>query len=163
MKKLFLTFILTISMIFISVNESYSQASLGVNAGYSWLSGIVGAEVEIGHVSGGFGYMPTSMPGSGEPVSSISWFVTYQDAVFQESSGYYIGFGQALKGYREETSYNGGAWTDAVVAPIWIGMVGYKYNWDAGLNMKWGVGYGWCEYAGTFLWEITIGYKIGLD
>lgn len=108
------------------------------------------------------GWMPTSMPGSGDAVTSISWFVTYQDAVFQESSGYYVSIGSASAGYRYEVSYNGGSWTDDVVANMWIGMIGYKYNWYSGLNMKAGLGYGWCEYAGVFTWEVSVGWQFGL-
>ena len=162
MKKLIFTFIMVIAMIFAINTETKAQTSFGVNAGYSWLTGMVGPELEVGHWSVGMGYMPTSMPGSGDPITSISWFVTYQDAVFKESSGYYVAFGQAMNGYRAQTSYNGGAYGSDVTASMLIGMIGYKYNWYSGLNLKGGVGYGWCEYAGVFAWEVTLGYKFGL-
>lgn len=162
MKKLLLGLI-TLTLLFATNIESKAQVSLGINTGYSWLTGVVGGELEVGHFTGGFGYMPTSMPGSGDPITSISWFISYQDAVFQESSGYYVSFGQAMKGYRAQTSYNGGAYGDDLTAPMFIGMIGYKYNWYSGLNLKGGVGYGWCEYAGVFAWEITLGYKFGLN
>jgi len=163
MKKLLLSLVMALSLLLVTNIDTQAQLSLGVNAGYSWLTGMVGPELEVGHWSVGMGYMPTSMPGSGEPLTSISWFVTYQTAVFQESSGYYVGLGSASAGYRSEYSYNGGSWTDGTVANMWIAMVGYKYNWYSGLNLKGGVGYGWCEYAGVFTWEVTLGYKFGLN
>ena len=123
---------------------------------------MVGAELEAGHWGVGMGYMPTTMPGSGESLTSISWFVTYQDAVFQESSGYYVSIGQALEGYRSEYNYNSTGWTDGTTAPMWIAMAGYKYNWYSGLNLKAGCGVGWCEYATVFTWEATLGWKFGL-
>jgi len=136
--------------------------SLGFNAGYSWLQGVIGAELEYGNWAVGGGYYPAKMPGSGESVASISWFVTYQSAVFQKSSGYYASIGMASAGYRYQESWNGGSWGNDIIAPMWIGMIGYKYNWYSGLNLKGGVGYGWCEYAGVFTWEVTLGYKFGL-
>jgi hypothetical protein len=163
MKKLFLSLAMAFALLFAVNTESKAQVSLGINTGYSWLSGVVGGELDAGHWGVGVGWMPTSMPGSGESLTSISWFVTYSDAIFKESSGYYVTVGQALKGYREEYSYNGGSYGDGITAAMWIGMVGYKYNWYSGLNLKGGVGYGWCEYAGSVAWECTLGYQFGLN
>jgi len=161
MKKLFLSLAMIVALLFAVNTESKAQVSFGINAGYSWLSGVVGAELDVGHWGFGAGWMPTQMPGSGTSINSISWFVTYTDGLFKESSGYYVSIGSASQGYRSETSYNGGSWTDGVTNPMWIGMIGYKYNWYSGLNMKAGGGIGWCEYATVFTWEWTIGYSFG--
>jgi len=140
---------------------SYGQSAFTVQGGYSWTMGMVGAEYQIGHAAVGAGYMPTSMPGSGESLSSYSAYFAWTGYDYDES-GYYISLGFASAGYRYQASYNGGAWTDGVVLPMGIVNIGYKLQWYSGLNIKGEVGYGWCSEAGVFTWGLTAGWTFGI-
>jgi len=155
MKKLLLliTLILSISVL------SYSQSmSLTAQGGYSWLNGVVGVEYQVGKIALSGGWFPAKMPGSKEIVSSFSGAVTFYGGNWNRSS-YYISGGVASAGYREEVSYNGGAWTDRIVAPMYIVMLGYKGS-VGNTNAKLGFGYGWCDYGSAFTWELTIGWVL---
>lgn len=148
-------------VIFAFTTLSFSQSAFTVQGGYSWLNGVVGAEYQMGHIAISAGYYPAKMPGSGDPIASFSGAVTWYDGLWSES-GYYASIGFASAGYRHETSYNGGAWGSDIVSPMTIGMIGYKYGSYTGYNMKLGFGYGWCDQASTFTWELTIGYSFGM-
>lgn len=160
MKKVLLSIVMTLALLFATNINTNAQIAGNVQGGYSWLNGVVGAELLLGHIGVSTGYFPAKMPGSGESIASISWAVTYYGGLWDES-GYYGSIGMASAGYRAQTSYNGGAYGSDVVAPMWIAMVGYKYGSYSGFNLKGGVGYGWCEYAGVFTWEITLGFAFG--
>ena len=140
---------------------SFSQGAFTVQGGYSWTMGMIGGEYQLGHGAVGAGWMPTTMPGSGESLNSFSAYFAWTGYDYDES-GYYISLGFASAGYRAQTSYNGGAWTDGVVAPMGIVNFGYKLQWYSGLNLKGEVGYGWCEYAGVFTYGITAGWTFGM-
>ena len=144
MKKLMLTLAMVMALIFAVNMESKAQdetpVTVGINAGWSYLHGIVGGELKVGHWSAGGGYTPA---GSG------SWFVTYSDAIARVSSGYYVSFGQAINGL---VDYYGYYYNGMIV------MGGYEVNWYNGLNMKGGLGYMWND-GGVFTWELTLGYQ----
>jgi len=157
MRKLLVLF----SLIFALSISSFAQQAFTVQGGYSWTMGMVGAEYQYGHLAIGAGYMPTSMPGSGESLSSFSAYGAWTGYDYDES-GYYLSLGFASAGYRSQMNYGGSGWTDDVVSPMGIVNLGYKLQWYSGLNLKGEVGYGWCEYAGVFTWGVTAGWTFGL-
>ena len=157
MKKLILLF----SLIFALSISTFAQQAFTVQGGYSWTMGMVGAEYQINHIAVGAGYMSTTMPGSGDPLSSFSAYFALTGYEWDES-GFYASLGFASKGYRYQASYNGGSWTDDIVSPMGIVNLGYKLQWYSGLNLKGEVGYGWCQYAGVVTYGLTVGWSFGL-
>lgn len=159
MKKIFSIFI----MLFAITTLNFAQPSggaLNVQGGYSWSNGVIGAELQAGHLAFSLGYFPTKMPGSNEPLSSISGNFTWYGGNWNESS-YYASVGVASAGYRSQMNYNNGGWSNDVVSPMTIFMIGYKGCVD-NLNMKIGGGYGWCDYANSWTFELTVGWAIPL-
>jgi len=155
MKKLLLliAFILSFSLL------SYSQSSaFSVYGGYSWVNGAIGAEYQFGSMAISGGWFPTVMPGSNERISSFSGALTYYGGNW-DNSAYYATIGVATAGYREQTSYNSGVWTDDVISPMTIVMAGYKGTYKT-THCKLGFGYGWCNYGDAWTWEFTIGWTL---
>lgn len=159
MKKLLLVLAMTFTMLFAVNTETEAQSALYVQGGYSWLEGVVSVGGQVGYWGGMIGYFPAKMPGDGTTVAGICWDITWYNSKWYES-GMYASIGMNSAGYRYQASYNGGSWTDNVVEPMWIGMLGYKYGSDL-LYLKGGVGYGWNSHATAFTYEITIGFAIG--
>ena len=164
MKKL----ILFLSLIFALSISAFSQTDLSLWGGYSWTStGVVGLEAQYGNFSVSGGYFPAKMPGSGDPISSFSAALTYYGKTneFLNSHGgalgacYYGSFGIASAGYRYQANYGGSGWTDDIVEPMFIGMIGVK-SYVNKWQFKLGAGYGWCDYANAFTWEIGLGYAL---
>jgi len=163
MKKI----VLLLSLIFALSISAFSQTDLSVWGGYSWLNGVVGAEVQYGNFGVSAGYFPAKMPGSGDPISSFSaavtWYGKNNDYLNNHSGAlgacYYGSFGFASAGYRSQISYNGGAYGSDVVEPMLIGMLGVK-SYVNKWQFKLGAGYGWCDYAGVFTWEIGLSYAL---
>ena len=159
MKKLVLTFLMAIGLLFAINTETNAQSAIGVQGGYDWLEGNVALVGQTGHFGGTLGTFFAKMPGSGDPVTGLCWSVSYNTGMYYES-GYYTSIGMNSVGYRAEYSYNGGAWTDDVVEPMWIWMLGYRYGSD-NLYLKGGAGYGWNEHAGSVTWGISLGWMFG--
>jgi len=163
MKKL----ILLLSLIFALSFSSFAQTDISVGGGYSWLQGVANVEAQFGHFGIGAGYFPAKMPGSGDPISSFSAAVTWYgktNEFLNNHSGalgacYYGSIGFASAGYRSQISYNGGAYGSDVVQPMTIGMLGVK-SYAGKFSFKLGAGYGWCEYAGVFTWEVGLQYAL---
>lgn len=172
MKKLLLVLGLVLAML-LPTNDVNAQVGFSLNGGYSWINGVIGAEVFIGDYVGlSTGWMPTSMPKSGEKLSSWGFGISgYQSSIYE--NGTYASFGIASKGYRyEETrseyttiyNYNTGRYENDYTSssyeetqPMSILMVGYRWGWGDGTTLKAGVGYGWCEQASAISFEIIIG------
>jgi len=157
MKKLLLSFI----ALFAIATLSFSQSAFTVQGGYSWTMGMIGAEYQLGQSAIGTGWMPTTMPGSGESLNSFSAYYAWTGYEYDES-GYYLSLGFASAGYRSQVNYNSGGWTDDVVAPMGIVNLGYKAQWYSGLNLKGEVGFGWCEHAKVFTYGLTVGWTLGM-
>lgn len=164
MKKI----LVLLSLMFALSITAYSQTDFSIWGGYSWTStGVVGAEAQFGNIGISGGYYPAKMPGSGERISSFSAAVTWygkNNEFLDNHSGalgacYYGSVGIASAGYRHQTSYNSGAWTDDVVAPMTILMFGVK-SYASKWQFKIGAGYGFCSYGDAFTWEIGIGYAL---
>lgn len=160
--------ILTLLVAFFAVATlSYAQSDFSLWGGYSWVNGVVGAEYQYNKFGVSAGYYPAKMPGSGDRVSSFSAAFTFygkDNEYLDNHSGalgacYYATIGFASAGYRSQVSYNGGSWTDDVVSPMTIAMVGVK-SYASKWQFKLGCGMGWCEYATAFTWEIGFGYAL---
>jgi hypothetical protein len=157
MKKVLLTICLSLMLIIMSttVNAQSTPFSLNVQGGYSWLNGVVGAEAQFGKIGLSGGWMPCKMPMSGTKVNSIGLAATYYTLpANQEGYSAYISAGVASDGYRYEDS-----WGDEAISPMTIVMIGSKYD-SGDMNCKLGIGYGWCDEAGVFTFEITLGFSL---
>ena len=158
MKKLLaiLVLLLTLSS---STFAQYSEApqvdpfAINVHGGYSWLDGVLGLDMQYNHWGLSGGWMPNHTPLYGTSVPSWSIAGTAYSGYWYENS-LYLSIGVASTGYVVEDSYYG-----YETYPMSIVMGGYKWA-GQNLYMKLGVGYGWCEYAGTWTGEITIGYPL---
>lgn len=153
-KSLILTLIvfLTLSL------SSYSQSStaLNIHGGYSWLNGVVGGEAQFGKFGISGGWMPTSMPITGERVNSYGFAASIYSGGPDETSTWYLSGGVASDGYQYEDSYGYGT-----TSPVTIFMIGTKYNFG-GIYSKLGCGYGWCSdpEIGTFTFEFVLGFTL---
>jgi len=156
MKKILFVLLLMVTSV---LYAQQTPTAFNIQGGYSWLNGVVGAELQYGKVALSGGWMPTKMPVSGDKISSFGVALTYYTRpAGQEGYSYYISGGVASSGYRYEyiSSYG---YRDETVTPITIIMVGYKYD-AGGVNGKLGVGYGWCEEAGAWTFEATLGFTL---
>ena len=161
MKKLIAVLAIVFSLSFVTSNQTIAQGNYGIgaHAGYSWLNGVVGGEIFLHKIGVSGGYMPTSMPGSGDKISNISWAVTYYSEPMYDDS-WYISYGMAMSGYRSEISYDGGDYGSAVIKPMNVVMAGWRLGGYSGWNMKLGLGVGWLPEMTVFTGEITLGYAI---
>ena len=155
MKKFFTLLV----AIFAFATLTQAQSAFNINGGYSWSYGVIGAVYQLGHIGIGGGWMPTSMPGSGEKLNSFSGVITWYGGEWWESC-YYTSLAFASAGYRSQVSYNSGAWTDDVVQGMGIWMFGYKAQYG-NLGMFGGCGVGWCSEATVFNWELGVKYSFG--
>ena len=127
--------------------------AVSVQGGYSWLSGVVGGDVQIGHVGIACGWMPTKMPITGEKLNSIGYSITVYSNYYDENS-LYLSLGGASNGYRYEDSNGYG-----MTSPMTIIMGGFKTGTE-NVNIKLGGGYGWCDFGNAWTLEITLGVKL---
>lgn len=147
---------LMFSLTFFTTHEANAQledtkSAFTVQGGYSWLNGVVGAEIQLYKIGFSGGYFPAKMPLTNDPISSFSFGISYYPRAFDD--GIYLSWGLAGAGYRYETT-NG----DSDVKPMNIVMAGYRF-WAGSLSMKGGAGYGWCSESNTFTGELTLGYS----
>lgn len=162
MKKFLLMMCLTIALLLPSkLNAQMSSAivptpfSFSVVGGYSWLSGVVGGEIQYGKFGVEGGWMPTSMPMSGEKIDSWGLAATYYTLpTGVDGTSFYGSVGVASQGYQYEDS-----WGYESTLPVTIIMIGSKYD-VGGVFFKAGCGYGWCEDLGAFTFEVTLGFKL---
>ncbi len=154
MKKLILTIFVSLSLLLSSMTvNAQSPYAVSVQGGYSWLNGVVGGDLQIGHFGLSGGWMPTKMPMTGEKISSTGFAVSLYSGLYDES-GMYVSLGSASNGYRYEDSNGYGA-----TSPMTILMVGSKTGTDV-VNIKLGLGYGWCDYGKAWTFEATLGIKL---
>lgn len=164
MKKLLLSLIIAFALLFTfgtAETKAQDENGLFIQGGYDWLDGAVAGGVQIGYLRLSVGWFPTKMPGSNESVSGACWTATWEGSKWYES-GYYLSIGQNSAGYRYQASYNGGAWTGDIIEPMTIIMFGYRAATYDGLYLKGGAGYGWCQYASSFTYGISLGYTFGM-
>jgi len=153
------TFLLVLCLMVIMILSSNAQSqpspfALSVHGGYSWLDGVVGGDLQTGLFGLSAGWMPTTMPLSGDPVNSLCAAISIYSGPVTDAYTWYGSFGVASDGYQYEDTY-GGEGTEAV----YIAMVGTRYN-SPKVYLKAGIGYGWNEWAGVWTGEITLGIPL---
>jgi hypothetical protein len=136
-----------------NVKAQSSSYALSVQGGYSWINGVVGGDLQIGHFGIGGGWMPTKMPLSGTNINSIGFHLTYYSSLYNEY-GYYVSVGEATSGFRYEDTWGGES-----TLPMTIIMIGIKSGTD-NLYLKLGGGYGWCDYGNAWTFEATLGIPL---
>ena len=159
MKKLLL--LLLIFFTLGKVNAQYTEPAAPtisprafyVHGGYSWLDGVVGFNFQNNYWGIGFGWMPNSMPLSGERVNSFGMSGVIYSAPYYKDA-LYLKIGVVTNGYIYQDSYG-----YEYLSPMSIIMGGYKFGGET-LALKLGLGYGWCEYGGTWTGEVTLGYAL---
>jgi len=157
MKKVLLFLVMFVSLSMIT--NAQTPMALRVQGGYSWINGVVGGELQIGKFGVSGGWMPCKMPLSGDKISSIGGALTYYTLpADEEGYSYYASVGVASQGYRYELTSSWGYGEEATL-PMTIIMVGYKYD-SGGVNFKLSGGYGWCEEAGAWTFEATLGFTL---
>ena len=157
MKKSLLTICLTLALLLPLNSNAQTPTTFNVTGGYSWLSGVVGGELQIGKFGLSGGWMPTSMPMSGTRINSYGFAGTiYSTKAGETGYSCYLSVGGATQGYRYEDSWGGES-----TAPMTIIMLGSKYD-SGGFYTKAGLGYGWCSdpEVGAFAFEITLGLTL---
>lgn len=155
MKKFLLLVCLTVGLILPSNLSAQTPMSFSVHGGYSWLTGVVGAEAQFGNIGLAGGWMPTKMPMSGERIHSYSGAISYYTLkAGEEGSSFYVTLAEASQGYRYEDSWGGES-----TSPITIVAVGTKYD-TGGVWSKIGVGYGWCDMGSAWTFEISLGFVL---
>lgn len=148
MKK-FLTILI---IIFAFTTLSFAQkSSITVQAGYSYSTGLLGAEYQYGKIGVAAGWIPLRMPESHKFTSSFSAAITAYNSNWN-ASGWYASGAFASKAYLSED----------IVSPMIILGLGYKQYLGSGLSLKGGVGYGWCKYAAYPRLEATVRWTFGL-
>jgi len=155
MKKILLILITLFALSIGSVQsqEIEKSTALYIRGGYSWFTGVVGGELQMGNVGIGGGWMPTKTPLTGQKENAYGICVTYYTGNYNEDS-FYLSGGYIINGYRYENSY-GTYNTDNMIGL----MGGYKIATDI-IDLKGGVGYGFYSDGGTFTAEITLGINI---
>ena len=154
MRKFLLTISLIFAMILLTSNvNAQTSWALSGQGGYSWINGVVGGDLQIGHFGVGAGWMPTKMPLSGDKISSIGFQLSLYSAKYNEF-GYYVSLGTASNGYRYQDT-RGGEQTE----PMTIVMAGVKSGTDV-VYFKLGGGYGWCDQGKAWTFEATLGINL---
>lgn len=154
MKKILLTIAILLA-ISCSMINSQTPMSLSASGGYSWLTGVLGAEAQIGNIGLSAGWMPTKMPISKEKINSYSFAVSYYTLkTGQEGYSGYLTLAESTQGYRYEDSWGGES-----TMPILIFGGGVKYDTD-GVWSKLGIGYGWCDLGNAWTFEFTLGFVL---
>jgi hypothetical protein len=155
MRKLLIVSLLTILLSLNLIAQiSPTATSFSIHGGYSWLNGVVGAELQSGCIGISAGWMPTSMPMSGNKVNSFSGALTVYGGQPTEPLLCYLSGGIASAGYQYEDSYGYGK-TDQVI----IFMAGLKFKLGTFYG-KLGAGYGFCSEADSFTLEGLIGIPL---
>lgn len=131
-----------------------SPFAFSVHGGYSWLDGVIGADFQSGLLGISGGWMPTTMPISGTRINSTGIALSLYSNPPTESSAFYLSIGVNSHGYRYEDSFG-----NAQSKSMAIVMGGWKYNVNM-LYLKMGSGYGWCDEAGVWTAEITLGINL---
>jgi len=150
-KNLLFSIMVAFTMLFAIPLQSQAQGvyGAGINDGYSWLNGVIGAEIFIHKISVSGGWMPTSMPLSEEKVNSYSWAITAYSQPMDLDS-WYLSYGMAMSGYREDITHDYRSY-DSQIKPMNIIMCGYRFVGGSGnWNLKAGIGAGWCSEMTVF-------------
>lgn len=148
MKKILLLLVAIFTFTILSFAQ---KSSITVQTGYSYSTGLLGVEYQLGKIGIAAGWIPLRMPESHEFISSFSAAITAYNCDWNES-GWYASAAFASKAYRSEE----------IVSPMTILSLGYKQHMGSGLSIKGGVGYGWCQYGAYPSLEATARWSFGL-
>ena len=83
MKKIILSLAIVFTLIFANI-ETQAQVTGTVQGGYSWINGMIGAELQFDRIGISGGYYPAVMPGSGDPISSFSVAATWYGNPYED-------------------------------------------------------------------------------
>ena len=156
MKKFILSFVMTLSLLFVTSIETQAQSALNLQLGWSWSEGVpsIGYQYKNFEVKGG--WMFTKMPGDGSSVNGP--VVTLIIGPEWDESGIYGSYAYNSVGYRSQMDYGSG-WTDGYVEGMNILSVGYKYG-SYSLYMKADIGYGWSASGKAMSYGIVLGVPL---
>jgi hypothetical protein len=151
MKKILLTISI---LILLSIGvQAQNPTALYARGGYSWFTGVVGAEMQIGKIGIGGGWMPTKRPLSGERENAFGIDGTLYSGNYDENS-LYFSVAYIVSGYRHELS-NGDYYSEGMFGI----MGGYKIASEV-LDLKMGIGAGFHSEQTVFTFEITLGLNM---
>lgn len=137
------------------VSNAQGPWAVSAHGGYSWMTGVVGADIQFSYFEISGGWMPTSMPMSGEKINNVSFAVTANTLQPGDNGyGFYLTLASASDGYRYEDS-----WGSAETYSMTILGGGMRYN-NGPLWLKGGGGYGWCDQGKAWTWEVTLGLML---
>jgi hypothetical protein len=150
--------ILLVIFIFAMMIELKAQSNsfLG-RVGYSWVSGVIGAEYQFKHLGFGVGWMPNEKPLTGEKVNSICYNLTLYGGEWHESS-FYLSLGGASHGFQREI-YNYNGYYEYDSSPGFILTGGYKFVWE-NIDLRVGGGWGWGLEQSVGTLEATLGIRL---
>lgn len=153
MKKLLFTIVLFFSVLMCSQAQTDSDMALYLRGGYSWFTGVFGAEMQINDIGIGGGWMPTKRPLSGISENAYGICATYYGGAPSETSMYFS-LGYIINGYREENS-----WGYYETGNMFGVLGGYKWGSDK-IDVKAGIGAGFYDGSTVFTGEITLGVNL---
>ena len=145
--------------IFAFTTLSQAQSVVNLQAGYSWSEGVVSAGYQYGNWEVKAGWMPATMPGSGDAVNGFVATIVLGPEF--DESGYYFSYSFNSVGYRSQMSYNGGSWTDNYVEGMNILSIGYKVG-TYSLYLKADIGYGWSASGKGMSYGVVLGVPLTL-
>lgn len=90
MKKILLSFVMILSLLFVSNINTEAQSALNVQAGYSWSEGVFSAGYQYSYFEIKGGWMLSKMPGDGSPINGP--VVTLIFGPEWDESGYYFSY-----------------------------------------------------------------------
>jgi len=141
-----------IVIIFIFTVSSFSQKkSLTIQNGYSYSTGLIGAEYQFGKIGIAAGWLPLRTPETHKLISNYSAAVTLYGCDWNKS-GWYVSGAFASSAYL----------TEDLTSPMFISIIGYKQHIWSGLSLKGGAGYAWCKYSNIPVFEVTARWTFGL-
>jgi len=156
MKKLFLTLVMILSLLFVSNINTQAQSALNLQAGYSWSEGIISAGYQFKLLEIKGGWMFTKMPGDGSSINGP--VVTVILGPEWDESGYYFSYTFNSVGYRSQMDYGSG-WTDGYVEGMNILSIGYKVGIDV-MYLKADIGYGWSASGKGMSYGVVVGIPL---
>lgn len=157
MKKLILMAIFAFAMLAGSIESKAQSSSFLARGGYSWVSGMVGAEYQFNKIGFGMGWMPNQKPASGEKVTTITYNITFYGGEWYESA-FYITAGGATNGFQRET-YSSNGYYDYESAAGFILTGGYRWAWEH-VDLRVGGGWGWGLEQSVGTLEATLGLRL---
>jgi len=153
MKKLLLILLILIGISTQLKSQTKVQTALYVRGGYSWLTGVIGTELQINNFGFGFGWMPTPYLLNDQRINAYGIDVTYYNGLPNQNS-FYISGSYIINGYEYESDYYGTQIIDMMAI-----LIGYKVSLSI-FDLKFGLGTGFNSDNVIIIVEATIGLNI---